>query len=326
MTGLLPALALVTTFAAAPQVGRAWTYDDRVAESDVVVLAEVVESRDTGRMARHPTLSPGLPVVEMETELRVLSLLKGALVDRSSAGRGANVGLVLHHYRFDRPQWERENPPEPGLPQPGLARAGTYLQFSPGSGPFVLFLRRTERGYEPTTGHTFPTESVFWLSDSRNEQPRQPEQYHSVTRSADGHLAFVGMNGRPVTVRLKGEQTGFADPVVSPDGTVVAAQAMFPNCCTSYDLPLELVVYTRGRERRFTGNGLPIFHWGFIDDGRRIALGQEPAHFGCAVHYELRDVLTGDLIESVDVPQACGQNPTPEPVALPDWVARIKGR
>ena len=74
---------------------------------------------------------------------------------------------------------------------------------------------------------------------------------------------------------------------------------------------------------RFTGVGLPMFQWGFADDGARIAYGQETVHFSCTTHYELRDIRSEQLIESIDVPRSCGQNPDPTPVSIPRWVAAL---
>jgi hypothetical protein len=42
----------------------------------------------------------------------------------------------------------------------------------------------------------------------------------------------------------------------------------------------------------------------FVGGGTRIAYGQEPVHFGCETHYELRDIESERLIETVDIPQA----------------------
>ena len=101
---------------------------------------------------------------------------------------------------------------------------------------------------------------------------------------------------------------------------------MFPNCCTSYDVPLRLVVYAAGKVHRFTGVNLPIFEWAFADGGTRVAYGQEPVPFGCATHYELRDIESERLIEAVDIPQPCGQIPNPGPVTIPPWVADLMSK
>jgi hypothetical protein len=151
----------------------------------------------------------------------------------------------------------------------------------------------------------------------------QPEHYVSAAVDRRGNLAIAKSNGQSVILRKEGEQTGFSSPVVSSQKTAVGTQAMFANCCTSYDIPLELIVYAAGRVHRFRGIGLPIFQWRFVDGGTRVAYGQEPVHFGCVTHYELRDVATERLIEAVDVPQPCGQIPDPKPVPIPPWVGDL---
>jgi len=149
------------------------------------------------------------------------------------------------------------------------------------------------------------------------------EAYESAAIDANGNLAIVTTGGQTVTVRKEGEQTSFSVPVMSPSKAAVGAQAMFPNCCTSYDIPLQLVVYAAGKVHRFTGRNLLIFEWAFLDDGTRIAYGQEPVHFGCETHYELRDIESERLIETVDIPQPCGLVPDPKPVSIPSWVAEV---
>src|SRR5687768_12320098 len=117
----------------------------------------------------------------------------------------------------------------------------------------------------------------------------QVEKYAAASVDANGNLVILKTNGETVTVRKYGEQTSFSAPRISSGGTAVGAQAMFANCCTSYDIPLQLVVYADGRVHRFKGVSLPIFQWDFADGGARIAYGQEAVHFSCETHYELRE-------------------------------------
>jgi hypothetical protein len=173
------------------------------------------------------------------------------------------------------------------------------------------------------------TTLVVLVSDSsiaqRLSQEPRFERYGSAAVDANGDLTIVTMDGRTVTVRKAGEQTSFSVPVLSSSKAAVGVQAMFPNCCTSYDIPLQLVVYAARQVHRFTGNGLPIFQWAFVGDGTRIAFGQEPVHFGCETHYELRDIESERLIETADIPQPCGLNPNPQAVKIPPWVAEATG-
>jgi hypothetical protein len=114
-------------------------------------------------------------------------------------------------------------------------------------------------------------------------------------------------------------QTAFEKPVLSDDRRAVAASALFGNCCTSYDIPLQLVIYSRGRTHRFEG-GLAIFDWHFADGGRRVVFSQQTVHFTCSVHWELRDIASERLLATVDIPEMCGQVPDPPKVRVPKWV------
>ncbi|HYT75031.1 MAG TPA: hypothetical protein VEL79_09815 [Vicinamibacterales bacterium] len=150
------------------------------------------------------------------------------------------------------------------------------------------------------------------------------ETYKRAVIDSAGRLAITASNGRTIIVPKQGEQSSFGDPIVSPAQTAVGAQANFPNCCTSYDIPLQLVVYAHGKIHRFTGIDLPIFEWQFADGGTRVAFGQEPVHFGCSIHYELRDIQSERRIASADIPEPCGQDSDPTIPAIPRWVAALR--
>ena len=155
--------------------------------------------------------------------------------------------------------------------------------------------------------------------------PAAAETFTSATVDARGRLVIQTSTNRSIVVDKTGDQTTFADPVISSDGAAVGAQADFPSCCTTYDIPMQLVVYSRGKVHRFTGSGLPIFQWQFADSGTRVAFGQEPVHFGCVIHYELRDVASERLLDSADVPEPCGLNPSPDmSVRIPAWVVKLR--
>ena len=159
--------------------------------------------------------------------------------------------------------------------------------------------------------------------ENRRTAAGRVETYESATIDANGGLRIITADRRTIVVPREGEQSTFRDPIVSPDRTAVGAQADYPNCCTSYDMPLQLVVYANGNAHRFAGIGLPIFLWHFADRGTRVAYGQSTVHFSCSVHYELRDIQSERLIQSADVPESCGQIPDPPPAKVPDWVSEL---
>jgi hypothetical protein len=165
------------------------------------------------------------------------------------------------------------------------------------------------------------------------QAPRQAptastETYESADIDGDGNLRIltseqktivVPKGGSPKAGESFGKQTAFGKPVLSDDRRAIGAQAMFGNCCTSYDIPLQLVIHSGGKTHRFDG-GLAIFDWHFADGGRRVVFSQQTVHFACSVHWELRDIASEQLLATADIPEVCGQIPDPPKVEVPKWV------
>lgn len=175
------------------------------------------------------------------------------------------------------------------------------------------------------------------LALGANEPPEQTaargatastETYASADLDADGHLRIRTSGGRVIVVskasaskagEVFGPQTGFGRPVLSDDGRAVGATALFANCCTSYDIPLQLVIHSAGKTHRFEG-GLAIFDWHFADGGRRVVFSQQTVHSSCGVHWELRDIASERLLDTVDIPVECGMTGARSAPKVPRWV------
>jgi hypothetical protein len=163
---------------------------------------------------------------------------------------------------------------------------------------------------------------------SRQASTASTETYEAIDIDADGDLRIltsrnktiiVPKGGSPKAGESFGTQTAFGKPVLSNDRRAAGAQAMFANCCTSYDIPLQLVIYSGGKIHRFEG-GWAIFDWHFADGGRRVVFSQQTVHSACSVHWELRDIASERLVATADTPEACGQIPDPVEVKVPNWV------
>ena len=145
------------------QIGGILTMSDLEAKADVVVIAELRDTKDTGRQTNHPELRPAFPVIEMQSEFEILAVLKPNARDTSLPGP-VGTRIRVMYYRHDWDQWRRDRPPEPGLPPPGVVNTGSSLNFTAGDGPCLLFLAKGANGlYQPVSGHTFPTDSVYLL-------------------------------------------------------------------------------------------------------------------------------------------------------------------
>ena len=73
------------------------------------------------------------------------------------------------------------------------------------------------------------------------------------------------------------------------------------------------------------GDSIPIWLWQFTPDGRQVAFEQETVHGGFGIHYELRDVATGRLIDQYDPPPG-PDAPPPSSKDIPHWVVKLDAK
>jgi hypothetical protein len=146
------------------------------------------------------------------------------------------------------------------------------------------------------------------------ESPAQTT-YRRAELDANGQLVVTPYGGRAIPAPRDSGQVAFSQVAISPDRSAVGWTALHPNCCTTYPVPLELVILRGGKTNAIVGNGLPIWRWRFSADGRRVALRQGPVHGG-PMHYELRDIRTGHLVGSVDS--------NDDTARLPRWARAVR--
>ena len=140
--------------------------------------------------------------------------------------------------------------------------------------------------------------------------------YRRAEAGADGRVLIVTADGRKVVADRRGDQVGVDKIAVAPDGRSVGWLPLYPNCCTSYPIPHELVIFASGRERELRGNGLPVWQWAFLAGGAQVAFRQETVHGGMGIRYELREVATGALLGEYE-PGTSGDAPA--------WVRDLDG-
>jgi hypothetical protein len=145
------------------------------------------------------------------------------------------------------------------------------------------------------------------------------DRYIAASINDAGDLRIVAANGVATTIRKGAGEVGIGDIRISPAGDAVGWVGIQKNCCTSYDIPSSLYVYTAGRTRKYEGNGLPVWKWTFSASGREAFFYQATVHGATGEHYELRDVGTGRLISEFSPAVGRDNRPLPAQV-LPEWV------
>jgi hypothetical protein len=121
-----------------------WTFDELRSKSHLIVIAERGATRDAGAKTEFTDLRLPFPVVALNTDFKVLSVLKGT-------PRGS---ILLRHYRQDTDRL-------PGA----IVNAPLGLDFSRGpTTVYLLFLKReSDDLYAPTSGQVFPEFSILAL-------------------------------------------------------------------------------------------------------------------------------------------------------------------
>jgi hypothetical protein len=144
--------------------------------------------------------------------------------------------------------------------------------------------------------------------------------YRSVTISEDNqHLTISSENGDVDAPRTRPDQEGFSDARISPNGRSVGWLVLAPGCCTSYPLPMSLIVFRDGKIVRIFDDGEPpIFGWIFQDGDKAIAYRQSTAHGAKVIWYKLKRVSDGKTIAEFD----CDPNGPDDAVSqdAPAWV------
>ena len=126
------------------------------------------------------------------------------------------------------------------------------------------------------------------------------ESYVATVIDSSGQLRITTKHKREIVPKKDTDQAGFAEARISPDFRAVGWLALYPNCCTSYPIAMRLVVLANGGQHEFVGSGLPISRWCFWGQGKQVAFKQETVHGSMGVHYELREIETGDLVDKYE--------------------------
>jgi hypothetical protein len=128
-----------------------------------------------------------------------------------------------------------------------------------------------------------------------------------------GAVHLVDRSGHDRAAPKLKDQISAADAKVAPDGRTAGWLVEYENCCTSYPVPLTLVLFRNGRVRHRIRPGLMIYDWGFEAGGSQAALCEGTVHGQSEPHCLLYDSVTGKLLNAWQ-----GQG------TVPGWAAPLR--
>ena len=135
-------------------------------------------------------------------------------------------------------------------------------------------------------GQTVATFEQLYIADANGKEvEHDPGVLHLVDS--------LGTDAIPPKVK---NQRSCDSPKISADKRTVGWQVNFENCCTSYDIPLTLVLYRAGMIVQTIAPGQVIYDWQFwMND--KVAISSGPTHGDFGRHLGLYDIATGKLIK-----------------------------
>jgi hypothetical protein len=143
--------------------------------------------------------------------------------------------------------------------------------------------------------------------------------FASFTLKDDGaRLEIRDLSGSTRLAPNLQDQVAFQSPKIAPGGRYIGWLALSSVCCTSYPIPLALVVLdTQGQIRDFQGQQA-TFGWCFERGGTAVAYKRALLHGATPERYELRQIHDGALLQLFEVPAEVSTGERPMPT-LPSW-------
>jgi hypothetical protein len=112
------------------------------------------------------------------------------------------------------------------------------------------------------------------------------------------HILVTGQDGK--VVPKEKDQVGSGELRIADDKKTVGWLAEYENCCTSYAIPLKLVIYRDGKVRQRLGDGMMIYDWRFWEGGTQAAFCSGTVHGDSGGHCELHDASSGRTLDTLD--------------------------
>jgi hypothetical protein len=115
-----------------------------------------------------------------------------------------------------------------------------------------------------------------------------------VGEDGKAHVAYG--NGDAKTIPPEQKQVGCEHITIAADGHTVGWSVLVENCCTSYPIPVAIVVYRAGK-KAVISPGQMVWRWHFVGRGERVAVLFGPVH-GRATAASLYDSRSGKALAS----------------------------
>ena len=133
-----------------------------------------------------------------------------------------------------------------------------------------------------------------------SDRPVQWSLIDRVDKEDNGCVRIGYGDGIEVRPAIAKDQVGCTKVVVASDKQTVGWLAEYPNCCTSYPIPLILVLYRHGEVIHTVRDGQMMYDWHWWAGGTQVVYHADTVHGNFSPHSVLVDVDTGRVLARWD--------------------------
>lgn len=148
---------------------------------------------------------------------------------------------------------------------------------------------------------------AFFLTLAAVAAPKSPH-YVRAYKGKHGLVHLVTQNGHERVMPKLPQQVQVESLKISPDHRVAGWLVDYPNCCTSYPIPLRLVLVSGARKHSISPVQM-IWNWCFVKKGKQVAVASGPVHGTDIPVLSLYDATTGKSLASISPRNACSFPP-----------------
>jgi hypothetical protein len=94
-------------------------------------------------------------------------------------------------------------------------------------------------------------------------------------------------------------EVGFSDVHLAADRQTLGWTMDVENCCTSYPIPVRVVIFRNRKVLHTFAQGQMVWSWMFVRGGEQVAAVFGPTHGPEVGDYRLHDIKTGKLLSEV---------------------------
>jgi hypothetical protein len=138
---------------------------------------------------------------------------------------------------------------------------------------------------------------------------------------SSGTVHVVEHSGSDKSIPKEKDQVGASMLKITVEKKTAGWTAEYANCCTSYPIPMTLVIYHDGRIRHRLHDGMMIYDWKFWAHGRQIAFCTGTTHGRSTGHCELHDVESGRTLATVEPRRVVAD---PRDYKYPPWAQSLQ--